>query len=283
MRLVARYARPVGVGLVLAGLIFLVWVFAVVAPVHQTVGYDAFAYWNVSLPEPYGIPLGSLGSFLYSPPVAIVADWFSALDWWVFLWCWIMLLVGTVIWIAGSRGWVLVAFAIPFVAFELYHGNIHILLAAAAWLGFQHPWAWAFVLLTKPTAGVGLLCFAVRREWRPLFIALGTTAAICLASVVLWPSLWQDYVDALLLDAGRLTDTVNIPVPLWVRLPAAAILVTWGALTDRRWTVVVSAMLALPVLWLGAGAMLIGVIPAIRAQRAEGARRSHASARVSSA
>ena len=42
----------------------------------------------------------------------------------------------------------------------------------------------------------------------------------------------------------------QIPIPLWIRLPAAVVLVAWGALTDRRWTVPVAATLALPVLWV---------------------------------
>ena len=42
----------------------------------------------------------------------------------------------------------------------------------------------------------------------------------------------------------------QIPIPLWIRLPAAAVLVVWGARTDRRWTVPVAATLALPVLWV---------------------------------
>ena len=43
-------------------------------------------------------------------------------------------------------------------------------------LGFRWPFTWAFVLLTKVTPGVGLLWFAVRREWRSLAIALGDGA-----------------------------------------------------------------------------------------------------------
>jgi len=267
MGIARRYAHPVGLGLVIAGLLFGVDVFVVQGPRLQTFGYDAYAYWNVALPDPYAIALGALGSFNYSPPVALVADWFSTVEWWVFLWIWTLLLIGTVIWIAGSSSWVFVAFAIPFVALELYHGNIHILLGAAVWLGFRHPWAWAFVLLTKPTAGVALLWFVVRREWRPLFIALGTTGVIGLLSFLIMPSLWADYLDLLITNSGRFSNTVDIAIPLWIRLPAAAALVIWGARTDRRWTVVVSAMLAMPVLWLGAGAMLIAVIPEVRARR----------------
>ena len=264
MSIVRRYARPVALGLVIAGLMFGAYLFLVTAPTTQTFGFDAFAYWNVTLPYPYTVPHGALGSFNYSPPVALVADLFDAIDWWVFLFLWTMFVIGTIVWIAGSPTWILIAFSIPFVALELYHGNIHILLAAAIVLGFKHPWAWSFVLLTKPTSGVGLLWFVVRREWRPLFIALGTTAAICLVSFVIMPSLWADYIDVLIANMGRSPLSVNVTIPLWVRLPAAAMLVIWGARTDRRWTVVVSAMLALPVLWFAAPAMLVGVIPDLR-------------------
>jgi hypothetical protein len=38
------------------------------------------------------------------------------------------------------------------------------------------------------------------------------------------------------------------------------VLVVWGARTDRRWTVVVAATLALPTLWFHGFAMLAGVI-----------------------
>jgi hypothetical protein len=46
--------------------------------------------------------------------------------------------------------------------------------------------------------------------------------------------------------------------------------VVWGARTDRRWTVPVAAMLALPALWYGGISMLLAVIPLLppRADRA---------------
>jgi len=40
------------------------------------------------------------------------------------------------------------------------------------------------------------------------------------------------------------------------RLPVAAILVAWGARTNRPWTLPTAAMVALPVLWLVGLAML---------------------------
>ena len=231
----------------------------------QSFGLDAFAYWNVSMPEPYGIPLGHLGSFLYAPPIALAFDWFDALEWWVFLWMWTALLVGTIIWMGWTPVGIAVAFAVPFVATDLYHGNIHLLLAAAIVLGFRHPWTWSFVLLTKPSLGVGLLWFVVRREWRELSIALGATAVLCLVALVLAPGLWADWIELMRASLDPPQWRTAISVPYWLRIPLAALLVIWGARTDRRWTVVVSATLALPVLWFAGLAMLIGVLPEIRA------------------
>jgi hypothetical protein len=264
-----RFGRPLVVGLVLFGLLFLAYLMLVVAPRVQSFGYDAFAYWSVSMPEPYAVPVGALGAYNYSPAFAQVADWFSALEWWVFLYLWVWLLVGSVIWIAGSPTWIVVAFAIPFVALELYHGNVNILLAVAVVLGFRHPWTWAFVLLTKPTSGIGLLWFAVRREWRQLGVALGATLAVTVVSFVLAPQAWFDWIDLLVGNVGVPPLSANISIPLWLRLPAAGLLVLWGARTDRRWTVVVSAMLALPVLWWAAPAMLVGVLPDVRRHLAQ--------------
>lgn len=269
MWLLRRWARPIGIGLVIAGWLWLAYAMLVITRKVQSFGYDAFAYWNVSMPDPYDIPVGALGAFNYSPAFAQVADWFSVVDFWVFLYFWVWLLVGSLIWIGGSPGWIAVAFAIPFVAIELYHGNINILLAVAIVLGFKHPWTWSFVLLTKPSAGIGLLWFAVRGEWRSLGIALGATAAIAAVSFVLAPSAWFGWIDLLVGNIGVEPLSSHIAIPLWVRLPLAAVLVIWGARTDRRWTVVVSSMLALPVLWYAAPAMLVGVIPDVRARLRE--------------
>jgi hypothetical protein len=46
-----------------------------------------------------------------------------------------------------------------------------------------------------------------------------------------------------------------------VRLPAAVVLVAWGARTDRRWVVPVGVLLALPAVWFGSAALLLAVIP----------------------
>ena len=238
-------------GAVIAGLLFFAYLFVIVAPVAGTFGYDAFAYWSVNAADPYAVPVGGLGAFNYSPPIARLFGPFGSLEWLTFLWLWLALLIGNVIWL-GRRGvrvvWLL---AFPPVALELYHGNIHLWIAAAIALGFRYPWTWGFVLLTKVTPGIGLLWFAVRREWRALAIALGVTGAIVLVSVVLDAALWREWIAFVTsTPEGGSVAQFQIAVPLWLRLPAAAALVVWGARTDRRWTVVLAATVALPVLWV---------------------------------
>jgi len=143
---------------------------------------------------------------------------------------------------------------------ELAGGNIHLLLAAAMVLGFRWPATWALVLLTKITPGIGLLWFAVRGEWRQLAIALGATAAIVAVSFATMPDAWFQWVGVLTRIAGRDGTWAAVPVPFLVRLPFAVALVVWGARTNRRWTVPVAGMLALPALWYGGLTMLLAVI-----------------------
>ena len=111
-------------------------------------------------------------------------------------------------------------------------------------LWFRRPAAWALPLLTKPTLGVGLLWYAVRREWRNVGIAIGTTALIGLCSVILAPSLWLDWLRVLADNAASAAPSpYDAPFqffPLGPRLAFAAIPVVWGAWNDRRWTLVVA-------------------------------------------
>jgi len=266
---VSRAARD---GALFAGLLFAVYLFLVVAPVAGTFGFDAYAYWSVNLADPYSRTAGALGAFTYSPVIARLFAPFGMLLFWQFLLLWDGLLVGTAVWLGmGSARSLLAVFAFPAVALELYHGNVHLLMAAAIWLGFRYPAAWAFVLLTKVTPGVGLVWFAVRREWRSLAIALGVTAALVAVSLLidgrLWVSWLRDSLEAT--AAGSPLDQFSIPFPLVVRVPAAVAVVAWGGLTDRRWTVPVGATLALPVLWPSGFAILAALWPILRKPRPE--------------
>ncbi len=257
----------------LAGLLFAGYLFAVVAPQARTVGFDAYAYWHLDIAQPYDLAAGALGAFTYTPAIARLFAPAALLSWPAFFTLWFAVLVATAVWLGGRRALLVLAF--PPVAVELYHGNIHLLIAAAIALGFRYPAAWAFVLLTKVTPGVGLIWFAVRREWRSLGIALLATGAIAAVSFAVDARLWSAWLsDAVLRVASDGIDQQTLPIPLVLRLPVAAILVAWGGITNRRWTVPAAAAIGLPVLWF-AGLAILAAIPALeRPQLQPSARRT---------
>jgi hypothetical protein len=258
-----RRRMPVVHGLVLAGLLFGVYLFAVIGPVAGTFGFDAFAYWAVDAADPYRELVGGLGAFTYTPVAARLFDPVGSIPWPAFLWAWTAILLGTCLWLGGRRFlWVL---AFPPVALELWHGNVHLLLAAMTVLGFRYPALWAFGAFAKVTPVLGLAWFLVRREWRSLGIAVAVIAAIGAVSLALDTPLWADWLAlALRAESGDQVTQAQVPVPLLVRLPVAVGVVAWGGLTDRRWTVPVAVTIALPVLWPSGFAVLAACLPLSR-------------------
>ncbi len=220
-------------------------------------GQDARAYWSAARVAHYRADAGTYGAYLYSPAFLHVLSPILTLPWQQFLAAWTAVLMATLLLLTGP---VLFVFALPLAFFEIWGGNIHLLLAAAIVLGFRWPATWSFVLLTKVTPGIGLLWFAVRREWRSLAIALGTTVAIICGSWLVDPRLWQAWIELLVRDAGNPPPPGSVGIPLLVRLPIAALIVVYGARTDRRWLVPIAAMIALPVLWWGSLSMLLGSV-----------------------
>ena len=229
-------------------------------------GQDARCYYQATLANPYlhsdwNDPI----AYVYSPAFLQLVSPLTALPWQAFMAAWTALLIAAVRFLTGPR--LLVAgLVFPFTAMEVAGGNISLLLAAAIVLGFRWPWTWSLVLLTKITPGIGLLWFAVRREWQALGIALGATVVIGVISFVLLPDQWRSWVDVVARNvaAGKNGTWASVPVPLLIRLPIAVAIVVWGARTDRRWTVPVASMLALPALWYGGLSMLLAVIPLLR-------------------
>jgi hypothetical protein len=217
---------------------------------------DAHAYWAVDLANPYSRPIATTDAFTYPPPAALFFSLLGHLPFEVFEAIWTLLIGAALLWLTGP--FALLFLVIPVVASDLYLGNIHVLLGAAVVGSLRRPGLWAIPLLTKPTVGVGLLWFAARGEWRRLATAIGVTAVLAAIAFVLAPGLWKAWIDYVL-ATGVSPDVGTaywVPIPLLLRLPTAALVVTWGARTNRPWTLPVAAMLGLPVLWLVGLAML---------------------------
>ena len=79
--------------------------------------------------HPYSQSAGGLGAFTYTPVIARLFAPFASLPWYSFLWLWTAVLVATLVWLGWRSSLVVLAF--PPVALELYHGNVHLLIAAA--------------------------------------------------------------------------------------------------------------------------------------------------------
>lgn len=217
-------------------------------------GGDTHAYWQAGhLDNPYsGAVVRGGDAFLYSPAFAQAWWPLSLVPYPVAAAMWFALLVGCLVYLRLPGALILVP-----VMWDVWVGNVFVLTATLIVVGFRYPVAWAFPLLTKVTPGVGLLWFAVRREWRSLGMALGATTAVVAVSALLAPDLWAQWFDVLRGNTGN--SVAGIPIPLVLRLPVAAGIVVWGARTDRQWTVIVGAMLAMPVLWTSALAMLVAI------------------------
>ena len=234
-------------------------------------GMDARCYWAPSLSDPY---LHSNWTdqiaYPYSPAFLQLLQPIRLLPWPLFMALWAAILMAAMVYITGPR-LILLGLAC-FGLMEIWGGNIEMLIALAVVLGFRWPATWAFVLLTKVTPGVGLLWFAVRREWRSLAIALGATAAVFAVSAALQPNAWLAWRDVLLANAGKSGTWAAVPIPFLVRFPLAVVLVVWGARTNHRWTVPVSAMLALPALWYGGLSIMLATLPLMGARTWEDTR-----------
>ncbi|MBI3747388.1 MAG: DUF2029 domain-containing protein [Chloroflexi bacterium] len=250
----ARFARPVRDGLIIAGLARAAYYFFVqdIQP-WSFLGIDARAYWRVDLAHPYlESSVGGISSYLYSPAFAQALAPFGALPFEVFYGLWLAVSLAILWWLVRPWPWVLPILSLPII-YELGVGNVNYLLAAAIVLSFRAPSLWALPVLTKLSLGVGVLWFVVRREWHAVAVFAASLALIVAVSFVLSPSAWMDWVA--FLSASR-----NENDQLLMRFAAAVVLVAFGALTGRPWLVPIAVWLAQPNIILNSWVILLATI-----------------------
>ena len=254
MRFLRRNRRALRDALILIGLGRAAYYY-LVQGIHPWtfVGIDARAYWRVDLAHPYASSgVGDHSTYLYSPAFAQFLSPLYVLSFEAFFVLWTATSIAVLYWLVRPWPWALLILFLPWT-YELFVGQVHLFIAAAIVLGFRWPSLWAFNILAKVTPGVGLLWFLVRREWRQLAIALGTTAAIVVVSFVLSPTAWFDWYDFLRASTGS-------GELLYPRIGIAAVIVVIGAVTDRRWTIPIAVWLALPVVWIESWVILLAII-----------------------
>ena len=237
-----------------------------VPPWDQSV--DAYAYWTTRDGTFYDAQTaGAIGAYLYSPAFAQLLSPITWLPWPIFETIWTTANFALLWWLLGR--WSLLSMLFLPIPFEIISGNVNIMYAAAIVAGFRWSATWALPILTKVTPGIGVLWFAIRREWQAFALALGVTGVIATVSFVLDPAAWRAWVD-IVLGSSSTPVTVGwfLPVPLAVRLPIAAVIVLLAAWSDRRWLVPVAVVTAMPVLWLNSLAVLAACVPLWQQARA---------------
>jgi hypothetical protein len=227
---------------------------------------DVHAYWAAdpnNLYPPSTLTLHQ-DAYLYSPPFELVVGWGRHLSFEVFAAIWRALLLGVLVYLAGPFT-VFLLFLFP-VASEINAGNIQLLLALAivlAMRGGRWSSAWAFVLLTKVTPGVGLLWLLLLRRWHELAIALGVTAVIALATFIVWSDRWFGWIQLLANGSVPPVPPFNLPFP--PRVGVAVLIVAIAAWRGWKWPLVVAGTLALPAFYTLSPSMFVGVLPFARA------------------
>lgn len=224
-------------------------------------GIDSLSYWQAWRHGLY-TQWGTRTSYLYSPAFAQAIWPLTRLPWPVFSAVWAGLDLACLLWLlAPLRGAWRVAALLLFLP-EIVIGNLWAMYAVVLVVGFKHPEAWALTVLTKITTGLGLLWFAVRREWRQLAVALSATAAIAALSVVIDPGLWRDWFA--FLWEHRAGEPNRPPPPLTVRLPVALALTVVGALRGRPAWLVWGVALASPHFGYISNAVVLAALPRLR-------------------
>lgn len=240
---------------------------------HGTFGIDAHAYWLThSRTDLYGLPPGAPNAYLYTPAFAQAVYPITALPFRAFQLGWGLLELTAYSWLFKPLGWRVAVPMVLFCSVELGLGNIYPLLAVCAVVGLRRPWLWALPLLTKVTPGVGLVWFAVRREWRRLAIAVGATAIVIVVSLAFdrndW-SAWFRYT------SGHSGDS-QLFFP--IRLATAIALVAVGGLRNRAALLGPALLLACPVFQDVSPLTMLAVLPRLldrdRASRVEQASTS---------
>lgn len=256
----AWQARLLSRGMTVVGIVFAVFVWWYFTS-SGTAPVDARAYWEADPVNLYPRGREVLASgYLYTPVFELFFAPFRMLPFDVFAAVWRGLILAAVVYLAGPLT-VPVLLTMP-VASEVNAGNIQVFLALAVYLGFRRPGTWAFVLLTKVTPGIGLVWFALRREWRALAEVAAVTGVLVLVSVLTNPDAWRGY--SLLLSENPAPAPPPWNLSLWQRLPAAVAILVLGAWRGWRWTVPIGATIALPVFYTISPSMLVGVLPFVR-------------------
>jgi len=235
---------------------------------------DAHIYWAaIRQPALYITTLSDAPhGYLYSPAF-IQAIWpILSLPWAWFYAIWLALGLMTLIWLlrpvltVATLPFVFITFGVSFLAIprhSLSSMNVTMFMGIAVAAGFRWPWTWSLLMLTKVTPGLGLLWFAVRREWKSLLIAFGFTVAVSAVSFVIAPNLWFDWVTVIKNNSQYPEPAFAIHfLPLIPRLIIATVMIVVAARYDAKWVMPIAVILAMPYI-ADTSLIVLAAVPAL--------------------
>ena len=273
--LVARVLTDVG--LVLGGAL-------AVAAVALAVGhdgglaYDTRAYWLAARHVLDGTPLYSqasvsdLGAYKYPPIFAQLLVPAALLPELLVAWLWRISGVLCLRYIVGSWRAAIVACAFIPVLTELSLGNVTLQLAACLVFAMRdkrgaYLLPWAVALKFGPALLVPFLWFRKPETRWPLVAGTAVFAAGCVASFVIAPRAWSDYVATFGWENGSLMSGSGVIalVPSWggfdfvLRFAIAGVVALYAVYSRRGWLAYAAAAVTCPVLAFGRLAPLVGL------------------------
>lgn len=193
-------------------------------------GGDAAIFYNVDFPPSYDGADIRAPVWNYSPLAAAALQPFQIMPFQAFLGLIVAIEVAALAWMVGPLpALLLVVLQVPLLWNDLAQGNLNLAATVLVIWGIRSPWPWVPLLLTKATPGVGLVWFAVRREWRNLALALGASSLLLLVTLP-WSIEWAQ---ALIHNAS--VDSYIGGLPFVVRAAIGAGIVAYGARTDQPW------------------------------------------------
>jgi hypothetical protein len=213
---------------------------------------DGIAYWEAGTSSRLYPELWSdsrPGYLFYPPPIAQLSTLLHPIGWPAFIVCLTTLTFAAFWYCAGRWSLPLIVIGIPwflgigpeepakFLAYALI-GNVQWILAALTVLALRRPSLWAVELVTKVTTGIGWWWHVLRGEWRAAATGAAATLIIVGISFAASPSSWIDYLGFAARNYSAPDPPLPmLPIPLGIRLATAALLLIWGARTNRPWTV----------------------------------------------
>lgn len=227
-------------------------------------GWDSHAYFLAARHLNYSSLPNSVGAYLYAPAFAeILRPAAMLLPWPDFAALWSISAALTLAFLLRPLSLPWRVALLYFSLWEVASGNVHWLIAVAVAMGFRRPAFWTIPMLTKALPGLGIVWFAVRKEWRSLGEAILVPAAIVTFSYSVDPRPWHAWV-ALLRESLRHPSgtAVSIDFPVWIRAAVSLIIIVYAARSSRPPLVAVAVCLASPN-WALAAVIVLYAIPVL--------------------